>query len=232
MGSRYSKLDQPPEAQENEPLSQDSTGDFSKEPWRLKERLLHFQGVDEHVYLDTQWNKAKDQEFNPHFTRPLSPYMGVPNPEVDRLWYDLSELRNFGVDRATLAPMNNVLYDSTTKRSTSTGQPSAHPCDEFLTGLWDIEEDFSVPPEGLSEDDLRKWEVAKAWDAAITRAKATRPSEIAGIERIQALRDLEDLLCPFALAASEVMLRRISDEDKAKKKKETEDKIGSTPMKP
>ncbi|KAI5927170.1 hypothetical protein F4810DRAFT_699354 [Camillea tinctor] len=140
--------------------------------------------------------------------------------------------------------MNNVLYDSKTKRITALldfdWSTVSHPCDEFLTGLWDIgggihernekflsmvlKGDFSVQPEGLSDEDIRKWEVAKAWDAAITKTKATRPSDIAGVERIEALRDLEDLLCPFVLA-SDVMLRRISDEDKAKKKQETADKI-------
>ncbi|KAK6951762.1 hypothetical protein Daesc_006285 [Daldinia eschscholtzii] len=115
-----------------------------------------------------------------------------------------------------------------------------HPCDEFLSGLWDIgggihernekfqpmllSGKFTSPPEGLSAEEMRKWEVAKAWDAAITQSGAIRPSDIIGVERIQALRDLEDLLCPFELS-NEVMLKRISDEEKAKKKQEIEGKI-------
>jgi hypothetical protein len=140
--------------------------------------------------------------------------------------------------------MNNVLYDSITKRITALldfdWSSVTHPCDEFLTGLWDIgggihesfkefqpsvlTGDFNVQPEGLSDEDITKWEVAKAWNTAITRTGAVRPSSIAGVDKIQALRDLNDLLCPFMLS-SEVMLRRISDEEKLKHKGETETKI-------
>ncbi|KAI2463779.1 hypothetical protein F4781DRAFT_426085 [Annulohypoxylon bovei var. microspora] len=140
--------------------------------------------------------------------------------------------------------LNNVLYGSTTRRITSVldfdWSAVTHPCDEFLTGLWDIgggihernerflpmllSGDFSTQPEGLSADEVRKWEVAKAWDKAVAEAGAIRPSNISGVDRIRALKDLEDSICPFELA-SEVMLKRISDEDKLRKKKETEVKI-------
>ncbi|OTB18830.1 hypothetical protein K445DRAFT_19439 [Daldinia sp. EC12] len=140
--------------------------------------------------------------------------------------------------------MNNVLYDSTTKRITGVvdfdWSAVTHPCDEFLSGLWDIgggihernekfqpmllSGKFISPPEGLSAEETRKWEVAKAWDAAIAQSGGIRPSGIVGVERIQALRDLEDMLCPFELS-NEVMLKRISDEEKAEKKQEIEGKI-------
>ncbi|KAI0119265.1 phosphotransferase enzyme family-domain-containing protein [Daldinia grandis] len=122
---------------------------------------------------------------------------------------------------------------------TLTGRP-LHPCDEFLSGLWDIgggiherneklqsnllSGDFTTQPKGLSAEDVRKWEIAKAWNVAITQVGAIRPSDIIRVERIQALRDWEDLLCPFELA-NEVMLKRISEEEKAKKKREAEGKI-------
>ncbi|KAI9146892.1 Cyclochlorotine biosynthesis protein O [Paramyrothecium foliicola] len=73
-----------------------------------------FPKLDERACLDTGWDKLRQpdaikfrtEEFNPHFTGPPSPYMGQPNAQVDKLWYDLSELRNFGVDRQTLEAMN------------------------------------------------------------------------------------------------------------------------------
>ncbi|KAI8958636.1 hypothetical protein F5Y11DRAFT_351309 [Daldinia sp. FL1419] len=140
--------------------------------------------------------------------------------------------------------LNNVLYDSTTKRITGVvdfdWSAVTHPCDEYLSGLWDIgggmsernekfrpmllSGNFTTPPEGLSEEDIRKWEIAKAWDAAIAEAGAIRPSNIVGVECIQKLKDLEDLLCPFELANKD-MLKRISDKEKAKKKQEMERKI-------
>lgn len=140
--------------------------------------------------------------------------------------------------------MNNMLYDRTTKRITALldfdWSAITHPCDEFLAGLWDIgggiharvgqfqpmvlAGDFSAQPETLSDEDIRKWEVAKAWNTAITEKGAIRPSYITGVGHILALKELEDLLCPFALG-SEVMLKRISDEEKLKRKGDTEAKI-------
>lgn len=140
--------------------------------------------------------------------------------------------------------MNNMLYDRTMKRITALldfdWSSVTHPCDEFLAGLWDIgggthksirqlepmilSGDFSAQPEGLSDEDLRMWEIAKTWSSSITRKGAVRPSSITGVDRIQALRDFADLLCPFALS-SEVMLKRISDEKQGRQKAEAENKI-------
>jgi hypothetical protein len=140
--------------------------------------------------------------------------------------------------------LNNLLYDNEAKRITGLldfdWAAISHPCDEFLSGLWDIgggihervgklqanvlAGDFSSQPDDLSEEDVRKWEIAKHWDAALTERRAIRPSSIAGPERIQALRDLEDLLAPFALTNT-FMLSRKSDEAKASAKKETEEQI-------
>lgn len=140
--------------------------------------------------------------------------------------------------------MNNILYDGETKRITGLldfdWSSVTHPCDEYLTGLWDIgggihqrigqfqhmvlSGDFSVQPKSLSDEDIRKWEVAKAWNAAVTIRDVIRPSSIVGVDRIHALKNLEDLLCPFELT-SEVMLKRITDENKERKKKEAEAKL-------
>ncbi|OTA67279.1 hypothetical protein K449DRAFT_419927 [Hypoxylon sp. EC38] len=163
---------------------------------------------------------------------------------------DLSELHPLLLNSTPLpstdtrTALNNVLYDNTAKRITAVldfdWSAVTHPCDEFLTGLWDIgggihernekflpmllSGDFSTQPDGLSADDIRKWEVAKAWNEAITRAGAIRPSNIAGVDRIQALKGFEDSLCPFELA-NEVMLKRTSDEKKLSRRKEMEAKI-------
>ena len=84
--------------------------------------------------------------------------------------------------------------------------------------------DFSSQPQGLSDEEVAKWEVAKAWDAAMTQTKATRPSAMTGIRSLQDLRSFESLLCPFSLG-SEVMLKRMSDDEKVKKRAEAESKL-------
>lgn len=136
--------------------------------------------------------------------------------------------------------MNNILYSSETNRITAVldfdWSAISHPCEEFLTGLWDIgggihernrlfqpmllSGDFGIQPEDLSTDDIRQWKLAKAWDKALTDTGAIRPSKIAGVQRIQALKDLDDLLCPFELC-NEFMSSRASDEENLAKKRET-----------
>lgn len=85
--------------------------------------------------------------------------------------------------------MNNMLYDSATKRITGLvdfdWSAITHPIEEYLSGLWDVgggisdrlgqiqpmvlSGNFSVQPESLSEEDLRKWEVAKAFNSAVEK---------------------------------------------------------------
>ncbi|KAI0377940.1 hypothetical protein F5Y04DRAFT_263094 [Hypomontagnella monticulosa] len=136
--------------------------------------------------------------------------------------------------------MNNILYSSETNRITAVldfdWSAISHPCEEFLTGLWDIgggihernrlfqpmllSGDFGIQPKDLSTDDIRQWELAKAWDKALTDTGAIRPSKIAGVRRIQALKDLDDLLCPFDLC-NEFVSSRASDKENLAKKRET-----------
>ncbi len=140
--------------------------------------------------------------------------------------------------------MNNMLYDKASKRVTALldfdWSCITHPAEEFLTGLWDVgggihervgrlqpmilSGDFRTPPDGGSAEETRAWEIAKAWDSAVAERGGIRPSSIAGIANVQALSELEQLLCPFELA-SDVMLKRLSHEDKAKRRAETESKI-------
>ncbi|KYK56499.1 hypothetical protein DCS_03499 [Drechmeria coniospora] len=140
--------------------------------------------------------------------------------------------------------MNNMLFDNTTKRITALLDFDwacvSHPCDEYLSGLWDIgggihdevqkfqssiiTGDYSSPPSDLSDEELEEWKVSRAWNSAISKARATRPSTIAGVKGIQALQELGNLLCPFSLG-NEVMLKRMPDEEKSKKKEDTENQI-------
>lgn len=141
--------------------------------------------------------------------------------------------------------MNNMLYDKTTKRITAIldfdWSCITYPAEEFLTGLWDIggglsdrvgklqtnilSGEFGTPPaDGVPAEEVRAWEIAKAWDTALAKKGAARPSSIAGIRQVQALSNFEQLLCPFELS-SEVMLKRRSHEDNAKRLAETGAKI-------
>lgn len=140
--------------------------------------------------------------------------------------------------------MNNMLFDSTTKRVTSVldfdWSCVTHPGEEFFSGLWDLgggfddrTEDiqgsiltgnFDTTHEFASGQDAEKWEVAKAWNEAASRRGILRPSSIRGMENLLALKDLEGMLCPFALS-NEHMLRRASELDKCQQKKDLEEKI-------
>ncbi|KAK2037392.1 hypothetical protein LZ31DRAFT_176503 [Colletotrichum somersetense] len=69
------------------------------------------------VCVDTAWSELRNHirrvpyTFDPHFVTPPSGYMGQPNPELDKKWYHLAELRNFVVDRETLARANKSRAD-------------------------------------------------------------------------------------------------------------------------
>ncbi|KAK2051248.1 hypothetical protein LY76DRAFT_676349 [Colletotrichum caudatum] len=46
--------------------------------------------------------------FDPHFVTPPSEYIGQLNPGLDKRWYYLAGLRNFAVNRETLACANKL----------------------------------------------------------------------------------------------------------------------------
>ena len=144
--------------------------------------------------------------------------------------------------------MNNMLYDKDTKRITCLldfdWSAVTHPCEEFLFGLWDIgggihervgnlqpmvlSGDFTTPPlADMSDQDMRKWKIAKACDEALAQRGAIRPSSIPGVDGIKCLKTLEDLICPFALA-HEVMLKRMSEDERAKRRADTEAELIKT----
>jgi hypothetical protein len=140
--------------------------------------------------------------------------------------------------------LNNMLYDAESKRITGLLDfdfaAITNPCEEFLTGLWDIgggihervgkaqpsviSGDFGTQPDGLSENETRAWEIAKAWDAAMEANGGIRPSSIVGLDRIQALRELEEMLAPRELVHP-VVLKRIPEGERPGRKQEKARKI-------
>jgi hypothetical protein len=124
--------------------------------------------------------------------------------------------------------MNNMLYSQTTGHVTAIldfdWASVLHPAHEFFTGLWDLGGDthpadaklqtavltgkFNSLGEQLSDENKSKWDIAEAWDNALATRNATRPSSIKGIEVLEKLRRLEELLCPFQLG-NETMVARI-----------------------
>lgn len=121
-----------------------------------------------------------------------------------------------------------MLFDKTTKRVTALLDFDfagiTHPVHEFFTGLWDIggatHNDieqirfatitgiFEEADERLSAEDKDKWEIAKAWNSALAAQGTIRPSTIQGIEKLDKLRQLEEVLCPHHLGSS-VMVERM-----------------------
>ncbi|KAK3937888.1 phosphotransferase enzyme family-domain-containing protein [Diplogelasinospora grovesii] len=167
---------------------------------------------------------------------------------VQKMLQGVVDTRQRGLVHGDLT-MNNVLYDSTTKRVTGLldfdWAAVTHRCEEFLSGLWDVvggihervgeliqpmvlSGEFGVQPAGLSDAELRKWEIARAWNSALVKRGAIRPSSVAGVDRLKALKEFGNLLCPFQLA-SEAMLQRMgmSEENAAAFRASTETKIVS-----
>jgi hypothetical protein len=144
-----------------------------------------------------------------------------------------------------LSAMNNVLFDGTTKRITAMLDFDwacvTHPTHEFFTGLWDLGGGTHPDDQQLQNAVLTgkfhlsdsavfsleaeiKWEIAKAWDSALAANNAIRPSSIKAVEKLEKLRNLEELLCPFALT-NEVLVKYKSPEQLQKGRSETEAKL-------
>ncbi|KAI1858952.1 uncharacterized protein JN550_012310 [Neoarthrinium moseri] len=67
---------------------------------------------------------------------------------------------------------------------------------------------FLLASDDLSPEHKVKWKIARAWDALLAARGAIRPSSIHGIDRLERLRQFEELLCPFDLG-NEVMIERL-----------------------
>ncbi|KAJ0116818.1 hypothetical protein J7T55_009969 [Diaporthe amygdali] len=144
--------------------------------------------------------------------------------------------------------MNNMLYDPATGRISALldfdWAAVAHPAHEFFSGLHDLQGgthpgdaalqsavltgDFNTTT--AAADDNKEvsttpaWAQARTWDAALRKAGGLRPSSLAGITTLESLRELEDLVAPFALCHSVMLSRTPADKTQALKA-ETEAKL-------
>lgn len=130
--------------------------------------------------------------------------------------------------------MNNMLFDPETKRITALldfdWAAVTHPANEFFTSLHDVKGSTrATDTENLQRAILtgrfdggggaddgaehrEAWELAGAWDAALRRLGATRPSDVRGIETLEKLRGLASLLAPFHLVTDVVVKRRTAEQ--------------------
>ncbi len=142
------------------------------------------------------------------------------------------------------AATNNMVFDTASKKITGLldfdWSAITHPAEEFISGFRDIggcvddepkgvlaailANDFSAEPENLPEMEAKQWDMARAWAAAAARNGVKLPGDTAGMDKIKALHDFSSAICPMELSC-EPMLRRLSDDAKAKKKKESLDLI-------
>lgn len=133
-----------------------------------------------------------------------------------------------------------MLYDASSKKITALldfdWSSITHPAEEFFSGLRDIgggvadvpkdvlaailANDFSARPDHLTDEEITQWDAAKAWSLAAGRHGVRLPSAMAGIDKIKRLHAFSSAICPFQLSC-EPMRRRLSDEAKEKKKKES-----------
>lgn len=140
---------------------------------------------------------------------------------------------------SSFTAMNNMLYDMEQKKLTAVLDFDwacvTNPCDEFLSGFWDLgggindenaslqagimTGDFSSSAglDEMSAEDVDKWNNGKVLNDAFARRKVIRPSTIKAAGEIRKLRELESMLCPFELSNG-VMLKRISDDAKLERK--------------
>lgn len=132
-----------------------------------------------------------------------------------------------------------MLYDSTTKQITALldfdFSTVTHPAEEFNMSLNDVSgglvddpagilscvlaNDFTSPPENLSDKGAEKWELAKMWNRIAIEKGVTVLSAIPGIRDIITLQKLNGALCPFQLS-HETVLKNSSEEYKQKKMKD------------
>ncbi|KJZ76369.1 hypothetical protein HIM_04098 [Hirsutella minnesotensis 3608] len=126
--------------------------------------------------------------------------------------------------------MNNMLFDPESKRITALldfdWAAVTHPAHEFFTSFHDFKgttrllDSVSLQRAVLTSDFRRHhddgevdeaWELAAAWDEALRQNGAMRPSDIRGINTLENLRHLADLIAPFHLT-NPVMVKRLTDE--------------------
>ncbi|KAG8169422.1 hypothetical protein KVR01_000167 [Diaporthe batatas] len=135
--------------------------------------------------------------------------------------------------------MNNMLYDKEQGKLTAILDFDwacvTNPCDEFLSGFWDLggginEEnasfqecimtgDFSSS-DGLQEmpaQEAEKRENGRVLNDAFARRGIIRPATIKAAGEIRKLRELENMVCPFDLS-NEIVMRRSTEEARLARK--------------
>lgn len=164
-----------------------------------------------------------------------------------------SIIRDAGVDTTSLVlihrdfTMNNMLFDTESKRISAMldfdWAAIGHPGEEFFTSFHDVKgttrmihsEELQkailtgsfgdgLAKDVANEEEHEAWELARAWDAALQKHGAIRPSDIKGMVVLEKLRSFTDLLAPFELA-NKAMLKRRSAEDIAVMRAKTEEAI-------
>lgn len=111
--------------------------------------------------------------------------------------------------------MNNLLYDKESKKVTALLDfdfaSINHPVEEhYFASFSDVggglralspamypcvmSDNFEQQPANSSDKDKKIWDKAKYWNAAIAERNVLRPKSLPGVEKIEALRRLEESL--------------------------------------
>lgn len=110
----------------------------------------------------------------------------------------------------TFADLNNMLFDRQTKKITALLDfdlaSIANPADEFFNGLMDVggglidepaglltcilSGDFTRQPENVSQAEIEKWHLAKAWQDVSKREMTVTPSCIQGVGQLLNLHQM------------------------------------------
>ena len=126
----------------------------------------------------------------------------------------------------TLKALENMLYDTEKKSVTALLDfdlaTISNPADEFLTGLDEVGGgftdkppellvclfggDFSITLDNPTQDDLRKWDLARTWHQIATQREVLTPSCMRGFDKIARLHKM----------LKELYIPKLPDEDKAK----------------
>lgn len=136
-----------------------------------------------------------------------------------------------------------MLFDTETKKITAVLDFDfafiSHPLEEFtggsslndISGMIDTNDkplrdailsgNFDTFPENLDKEATQKWQVARAWNAAMKTVGVVSPSDIQGVHEICDLLALQALLCPFDLG-NQPMIDQMDDGKKAARREKTE----------
>ncbi|KAG8418070.1 hypothetical protein J3458_005508 [Metarhizium acridum] len=104
---------------------------------------------------------------------------------------------------------NNMVFDRNTKK---------------ITALLNFDWSFISHPFDPFTESTDKWELAKAWNAAMKKNGVVSPSDMKGVDQIRDMLRLGALLNPFRLR-NKSMLEQMSDEKKAELRATEEEEL-------